>query len=431
SARIQGKAAGLTPDSTLAATAEVELAELRQLTEPLWTQARVSGRVAASLRAAGTLAKPVLGGTVRGDALGFDMPPWGIALRDGSLRAELEGDRLRVLEARIAGGDGSLTASGILGKGASTLDWQATQFRVLGRPDRRLIASGKGTARFDGKKLGLAGELRADGGHFELAEDSLQQLDESVEIEGAERVAAAKRAPLPINLDLELDLGSRLTLRGYGYHGGVGGLVRVTTTGARARPRARDPRRDLPRLRAGARGRPGPGHLRRPARRARPRHQRVAPPPAGRSRHQAHRHAAGAARRVDLESAGERGGEAFVAGARARADRGARGGSRGAAGGERRDPRSRRRRGAARQALRVALRPGRDRPAQLERARKQRGGARQALRQALLQLRTRDRDDDGIPGEAGLLAHAAHLVARPDRHHERRGLFLPLLVGLV
>src|SRR6185503_18061831 len=91
SARIQGKAAGLTPDSTLAATAEVELAELRQLTEPLWTQARVSGRVSASLRAAGTLAKPVLGGTVRGDALGFDMPPWGIALRDGSLRAALEG----------------------------------------------------------------------------------------------------------------------------------------------------------------------------------------------------------------------------------------------------------------------------------------------------------------------------------------------------
>src|SRR6185503_7008561 len=111
----------------------------------------------------------------------------------------------------------------ILGKDATTLEWQATQFRVLGRPDRRLIASGKGTARFDGKKLGFTGELRADSGHFELAEDSLTQLDESVEIEGAERAAAAKRGALPIDLDLELDLGSRLTLRGYGYNGGVGG----------------------------------------------------------------------------------------------------------------------------------------------------------------------------------------------------------------
>jgi translocation and assembly module TamB len=232
SARVEGKADGLTPESALAATAEVELAELRQLTEPLWTQARVSGRVSATLRAAGTLAKPVLSGTVRGDALGFDMPPWGIALRDGRLRAELEGDRLRVIEARIAGGEGSLRASGTLEQGAAALEWHADNFRVLGRPDRRLIASGKGRASFDGKKLGIAGVLRADSGHFELAEDSLTQLDDTVEIEGAERAPAGKRGPLPINLDLELDLGSRLTLRGYGYNGGVGGLVRVTTTEA-------------------------------------------------------------------------------------------------------------------------------------------------------------------------------------------------------
>jgi translocation and assembly module TamB len=174
----------------------------------------------------------VLSGTVRGDALGFDMPQWGIALRDGRLRAELEGERLRVIEARIAAGDGSLRASGTLEKGAATLEWHADKFRVLGRPDRRLIASGKGRASFDSKKLGIAGELRADSGHFDFAEDSLPQLDDSVEIEGAERVAGVKRAPLPIDLDLELDLGSRLTLRGYGYNGGVGGLVRVTTTEA-------------------------------------------------------------------------------------------------------------------------------------------------------------------------------------------------------
>ena len=39
---------------------------------------------------------------------------------------------------------------------------------MLNRPDTRLVVSGKGNAGFDGKKLGLAGELRADSGHFEV-----------------------------------------------------------------------------------------------------------------------------------------------------------------------------------------------------------------------------------------------------------------------
>ena len=232
-ARIEGKAGGLAPQSALALTAEIEVAELRQLTEALWTQARIAGRVAATLRGAGTLAKPELSGTLRADALELDMPPWGVALRDGRVRAELVANRLRVTEARIAGGDGSFTASGTvpltLADGAATLAWEATNFRLLGRPDMRLVVSGKGTTSFDGRKLGLIGELRADSGHFELAGESLQQLDESVEVEGSERAAAGKRGPLPIDLDLKLDLGTRLTLRGYGYNGGVGGQLHVTT----------------------------------------------------------------------------------------------------------------------------------------------------------------------------------------------------------
>ena len=235
-ARIEGKAGGLAPQSALALTAEIEVAELRQLTEALWTQARIAGRVAATLRGAGTLAKPELSGTLRADALELDMPPWGVALRDGRVRAELEANRLRVTEARIAGGDGSFTASGTvpltLADGAATLAWEASNFRLLGRPDMRLVVSGKGTTSFDGRKLGLIGELRADSGHFELAGEALQQPDESVEVEGVERAAAGKRGPLPIDLDLKLDLGTRLTLRGYGYNGGVGGQLHVTTSAA-------------------------------------------------------------------------------------------------------------------------------------------------------------------------------------------------------
>ena len=243
SARVEGTAAGLTPDSALAFTAEVEAAELRALTEPLWTQARISGKVTATLRGAGTLAKPLVSGTLRGDALGVEMPPWGLALTEGRVRAELDENRLRVTEARIKGGDGTFSASGMLPLAlqsspgsAATLEWQASAFRLLGRPDRKLVVSGKGTTSFDGKRFGLKGELAADSGHFEVAGDTLPTLGDDVEVVGRKadevRVTTRKQGPLPLDLDLRLDLGKQLTLRAYGYDGGVTGKLRVTTNAA-------------------------------------------------------------------------------------------------------------------------------------------------------------------------------------------------------
>jgi translocation and assembly module TamB len=236
---LNGTVGGLTPDAALAVSAEVEAVELRTLTEPLWTQARVAGRVTASLKAGGTVRAPVLSGTLRGDALGFEMPTWGVTLTEGMVRAELDENRLRVTEARIKGGDGTFSATGSLPlarDGAATLEWQATQFRVLGRPDRRLQVSGKGITSFDGKRFGLIGDLRADGGRFEIADDTLPQLAHDVEIAGPTgkeiRVAQKARAALPVDLELKLDLGERLTVRAYGFEGGVGGQLQVTTNPA-------------------------------------------------------------------------------------------------------------------------------------------------------------------------------------------------------
>jgi translocation and assembly module TamB len=234
SAKAEGTVAGLTRDSALRFTAEVEAAELRQLTEPLLTQARMSGRVTASLKIAGTVAAPEVSGALRGDALGLEAPPWGVAYHDGRVRAELDANRLLVTEARIASGDGELTASGTLALGdkAATLNWESRQFRALGRPDRRLVVSGQGVASFDGRRFGMKGELRVDSGHFEIATDSLPELGDDVEVVGAppgEVRVARKQGPLPLDLNLSLDLGSRLTVRAHGFEGRLTGQVRVYT----------------------------------------------------------------------------------------------------------------------------------------------------------------------------------------------------------
>jgi translocation and assembly module TamB len=236
SLRVTGTTAGLRRDSAIDFTGELQAAELRQLTEALTTQARLSGRLSATLRATGTVGKPRLSGALRGDALGFEMPQWGIALREGRLRAELDANQLRITEARLSAGDGFFSASGTMplafADGAAALEWSAERFAVLNRPDMRLVVSGKGITSFDGKKLGLIGKLRADHGRFEYA-SALPQLDDDVVVVGRDDPAVArKRVPLPIDLDLTVDLGSRLTMRGYGYDGGIGGQLHFSTSPA-------------------------------------------------------------------------------------------------------------------------------------------------------------------------------------------------------
>ena len=82
----------------------------------------------------------------------LEAPPYGLSLTGGVLRAELDGDRLDIVEARIAGGEGSFSVRGSLplrlADGATALEWRAERFRVLNRPDMRLVVSGRGDARF-------------------------------------------------------------------------------------------------------------------------------------------------------------------------------------------------------------------------------------------------------------------------------------------
>jgi translocation and assembly module TamB len=233
--KLEGEAAGLAPDSPLAFTAQIESADLRALSEPYWTQLRLTGRVSATLRGSGTLGAPILYGSVASDTLGLDAPPYGIYLREGRLRADIEHDVIRITEFVILGGDGSFGASGTLplrmASGGARLQWNAQRFQLLNRPDRRLVASGKGVGTFDGKKFGLAGELRADSGHFDFSADRLPQLaDDIVVVGGQQREPRGKGARLPIDLEMRVDLGEDLRLRGWGFEGKLAGQLQVVTS---------------------------------------------------------------------------------------------------------------------------------------------------------------------------------------------------------
>jgi len=230
----EGGALGLGPDSPLLVQGQLELANARLIAQPLVPDARIDGRVGVDLEASGTLGKPVFAGAVRGDALLFELPLYGVYLEKGELRARIAEERLTVERFSIEGGAGSFTASGSLplrlAEGDAKLTWQAHSFGLLERPDMRLIASGQGEAGFDGKRLSLSGELRADRGHVDIERERIPKLGDDVVVQGVRPRVPGDKAPLPIALNIDFDLGPNLTVQGQGLDGKLTGRVNLSTT---------------------------------------------------------------------------------------------------------------------------------------------------------------------------------------------------------
>jgi len=225
---------GISAQSGLAYEARVAFADMRVLTQSMLTNARLDGRIGAELRGGGTLGRPTFAGEVHGDAIVFEVPPYGVFLKNGRVRGVLEGESLRVTEASIDGGEGRMTASGTLplrfAEGGARLEWRADKFGLLERPDLRLVVSGAGEAKMVEKKIALSGALRADRGYLELDQERLPKLGDDVVIAGQQRSAAREKARLPVALDIRLDLGEQLEVRGYGLEGKLAGQLQVETT---------------------------------------------------------------------------------------------------------------------------------------------------------------------------------------------------------
>src|SRR4029453_16828181 len=97
-------------------------------------------------------------------------------------------------------------------------------------PEMRLGTPGEGEVSYDGTRVALSGELRADRGHFEFERDRLPTLSDDVVVLGQNRPPPKGKMKLPIALDLRLLLGDDLVLQAYGLDGKVAGLVDLSTT---------------------------------------------------------------------------------------------------------------------------------------------------------------------------------------------------------
>ena len=240
-----GTVAGAPPgriaaNAPLTLALNADLASLAPLQPWLGTAMVVNGNAHVALAGAGTLDAPRFSGTLVADALRIDAPQYGIALRDGRVRAHLADGGIVIDEMSLVGGDGRFTASGTVGpRSANTgpgtqINWHAENFRVANRPNLRLVVAGDGVLRVIEKRLALAGRIDIVEGQIEYEPAPPGELGADVVVVGRKTRVERENsmADLPLTLDIDVNLGSKLTFEGSGLDTALQGSVHVKTSPA-------------------------------------------------------------------------------------------------------------------------------------------------------------------------------------------------------
>ncbi len=201
---------------------------------------RLGGELRADLALAGRWGDPQVTGTVTADKLAIRNALEGVYGHDGEAAIRLTGDRALVERFTLRGGNGELSVTGGASLGLqplATLQLQARQFQLLGRIDRKIVTSGNVALRLGAEAIRIEGKMAIDEGLFDLSKGDAPSLDSDVEVldasapvdDGATSAAASvPRTGRATQIDLAVDLGERLQLRGRGIDTRLKGALQIT-----------------------------------------------------------------------------------------------------------------------------------------------------------------------------------------------------------
>ena len=278
---------------------------------------RLAGALHASASIGGRFDAPRYTGHVEGSQLGVRNFLQGVNVTDGDLAIALEGNTARIEHFTAKGGSGTLSLQGDASfddAPVAQLKLAARQFELLGRVDRRIVASGDASMRLDAKDARARRRV-----HDRRRLDRLLALRRAVARRRRRgRSAVLRRAPISPAAAASaaaapaVALGGRRAGRAPGRarparrhgreaaHQGPRPRLRaarraapdVAGRPAHCRRHAAHRRRHLPGLRAEADHRPRRAHLRRPDREPAPRHRGDAAEPRRARRRRRRRHRA-------------------------------------------------------------------------------------------------------------------------------------------
>jgi TamB, inner membrane protein subunit of TAM complex len=209
------------------------------------SEIRLGGQLQLNLRVRGSLDKPLTSGTVFATGLSLQHPPSNLSLRDGVLRARLDGTALyleewRMLQGNGAGQSGELKVTGRYTWGGSNDDAFALEVKRMLlpiSPDQRLIVSGQGNLKVRPGAVHLDAKVQADQARLILRQEKTQDLGDDVRIVGRKATASIATIPvgekrLAFTSDIDVDLGPDFRFSGEGIKGRLDGKVRLLANGA-------------------------------------------------------------------------------------------------------------------------------------------------------------------------------------------------------
>ena len=203
---------------------------------------RLSGELHTTASVGGRLGQPDYSGEVRATEVAVRNLLLGVDVRRGDALVRLKGAQAVIERFTLQGGDGTLRVSGqarLDGKPGSALVLEAERFRVLGRVDRQLIASGRLTLDAVGEAFRVQGQVKVDEGLFDIGRSDAPSLDDDVTIRQAgpsPDEAAPKTTQRPRRnqiVAVDIDLGERLQVRGRGLDTTLGGKLRLASPAGR------------------------------------------------------------------------------------------------------------------------------------------------------------------------------------------------------
>lgn len=225
------------PKSALQGSLQVSLPSIRALEAAIPDLANLSGALRVALQFAGSWELPLIAGDVELSGLAAEVPAAGIRLRESSLA--LRGDsQLLAVEGTIHSGGGELRIEGnvsdALGeaptgrfsiRGDAVLVADTPQAKALVSPDLQL--------RYSKARLRLTGTVKVPEAALALEqfESGVTASPDVVVIDprAGESVASA----LPLRAQIDVELGEKVTLKGFGFDGGISGTLSINERSGR------------------------------------------------------------------------------------------------------------------------------------------------------------------------------------------------------
>lgn len=197
---------------------------------------RLGGALDANGLVTGRWGAPEVAGQVNGQALSLRNALQGVDLSEGQLKLRLDGAHAHLDSLRFKGGDGQIEATGDAELGEhpqARLKIDAQHFRALARLDRRLVASGNATLLLDREQLALDGQVNVDEGLIDVSRGDGPSLSDDVVIAGTPSASTTAQeangssAKRVTRLNLTLDLGQKLRLKGHGIDTSLQGSLKL------------------------------------------------------------------------------------------------------------------------------------------------------------------------------------------------------------